>query len=113
LIIVSPNFFKVFIRKDFVGIALWPFIIFQNEESKKDKVILNHEKIHLRQQIEMLVFFFYLWYLLEFLYHLIKTKNHLTAYRKISFEKEAYAMEKDMNYLKGRKIWSFLNYLES
>jgi hypothetical protein len=38
-----------------------------------------------------------------------KDKN--LAYRNISFEKEAYANEKDLNYVKQRSFWKFLSYL--
>ena len=38
----------------------------------------------------------------------MKGKNHQQAYRSISFEKEAYQNENDMNYLKIRKRWAYL-----
>lgn len=78
---------------------------------KEDEYLLNHERIHLRQQIEMLVIPFYLWYGIEFLLRLMAFKNIDVAYRNICFEREAYANERDLEYLKKRKTWSFLNYL--
>ncbi|MGK0254765.1 MAG: hypothetical protein ACI9OE_002275, partial [Mariniflexile sp.] len=39
-------------------------------------------------------------------------KWHL-AYRNISFEREAYANEMYLDYLKQRKFWSFLKYLSA
>ncbi|MFD1315554.1 hypothetical protein ACFQ39_08010 [Namhaeicola litoreus] len=71
---------------------------------------MNHEKIHLKQQVEMLWLFYFIWYLLEFLFHFMKYRNFLKAYKAISFEKEAYANEQNLNYLLERKFWSFLNY---
>ena len=91
--------------------ALWPFILLKKKGLLKDKVFLNHEKIHLRQQLEMLLVFFYLWYVLEFLFRLIQYQNRNKAYRNISFEREAYVNEKDLNYLKKRSIWRFLKYV--
>ena len=93
------------------GIAIWPFIFIQNRHDHTNAVLLNHERIHLRQQIEMLVLPFYLVYGINYLYNLIQQFSHETAYRNIIFEQEAYDHEKDLNYLRKRKIFSFLNYL--
>jgi len=83
------------------AIALFPFIIMPTSTLITDKLI-NHERIHLQQQIEMLVIPFYIWYLIAFF---------KKGYREISFEKEAYAHENDLTYLRKRKLWSFLKYL--
>ena len=90
--------------------ALWPFVVLKHPSLKEDVVFLNHEQIHLRQQAELLVVFFYLWYSLEFLFRLIQYKNWHTAYRNISFEREAYFFEANMRYLKSRKPYSFLKF---
>lgn len=95
------------------GIVLFPFIILRNKELKKDMVLLNHEKIHIRQQIELGVVFFYIWYVLEFFYWFIRYRNWYIAYRKIIFEREAYAQEASLQYLKKRKFWAFLKYYHS
>ncbi|UOE37247.1 MULTISPECIES: hypothetical protein [Chryseobacterium] len=89
------------------GITLYPFILIRKPEDKRNKVLINHEKIHLRQQLELLIVFFYVWYVVEYYYHYFKLKNEYQAYKSISFEREAYAMEHDINYLKNRKLWSF------
>ena len=73
--------------------------------------MLNHERIHLRQQAELLVVFFYVWYGLEYLIRLIQYRNRHEAYKNISFEREAYANEKDLDYLKRRSFWEFLKYI--
>ena len=77
---------------------------------KKDAVLVNHEKIHLRQQLELLVLPFYVWYVLEFFVRYIRYKNWFMAYSNISFEREAYAKQSDYDYLKSRPLWSFLRY---
>ena len=41
---------------------------------------------------------------------LLAQKFHYLAYKSISFEREAYAMENDLNYLQHRKLWSFWKY---
>ncbi|WP_187478253.1 hypothetical protein [Amniculibacterium sp. G2-70] len=92
------------------GIALFPFIILKNPEFQEDKTLVNHEKIHLKQQLELLIVFFYLWYIIEYYYWSYKLKSRYGAYKKISFEREAYDNEDDLDYLKKRKFWSFLRY---
>lgn len=93
------------------GITLFPFVILQKPESRHNPALINHEKIHLRQQLELLIILFYIWYIAEYYYHFFKLKNHYLAYRSISFEREAYAMENDLDYLSSRKFWSFRRYL--
>jgi len=53
---------------------------------------------------------FFIIYLTEFLLGYFKYKNWHLAYRNISFEREAYANEKDLCYLKQRSFWRFLKY---
>ena len=102
---------RFLVHKYYNGITIWPFVIMRHKVLKDNLVFMNHEKIHLRQQIELLVLPFYLWYLLEFIIRLFQYKNWDLAYRNISFEREAYTNEKDLNYLKKRPFWSFRNYL--
>lgn len=89
------------LRSRFQAIAIFPFI-FVREESKTSKVLLNHERIHLRQQLELLIVPSLIWYLIEGVFK---------DYRQISFEREAFANEKDLNYLKTRKWFAFVKYL--
>ena len=93
------------------GIALFPFIFIRKPEDKENNVLINHEKIHLRQQLEMLIIFFYIFYVIEYYYWFFKLKDSYLAYRKISFEKEAYTNEQNLNYIKKRKFCSFRKYL--
>jgi hypothetical protein len=102
--------FKYLTPRGFRGLTFFPFVFLMNKEDVLDKVFVNHEKIHLRQQLELLVLPFYVWYVIEFLIRWIITKDKNVAYRNISFEKEAYTNEKDLNYLKSRSFWIFLNY---
>lgn len=99
------------LRKKFLGITLWPFIIVRDKTLLNDSVFITHEKIHIRQQAEMLVVFFYVWYIFEYLLRLVQYKDRNKAYRNISFEREAYANEKDFNYLKKRSFWNFVYYI--
>ena len=103
--------FKYIVPKGYKGISLFPCIIFSERKSKEDLVLLNHEKIHIRQQLEFLVIPFYIWYGIEFLVRYFQYNNWNLAYKNISFEREAYANEKDLNYLKKRPFWKFYKFL--
>lgn len=105
LISLGNKFFTFFIRRNTLAITLWPLILLRNKELKGDAALINHEKIHLKQQFELLVIPFYLLYILEFLYHYFKLKNIDSAYRAISFEREAYANDSNLNYIESRKLW--------
>ncbi|MBT8256301.1 MAG: hypothetical protein KJO23_07160 [Bacteroidia bacterium] len=107
ILVVGP----ILLRKKFNGITLWPFIVLRHKGLKHDAVFLNHERIHYRQQVELLVVFFYVWYALEYLLRLLQYRDRFTAYKNLSFEREAYANEKDLQYLNRRPFWKFLHYL--
>ena len=91
---------------------MFPFIFLLRKEDKQNAVLLNHEKIHIRQQLELLIIPFFIWYAVAFLIRLIQYKNWKKAYRNISFEREAYANEKDLDYLKKRPFLCYLKYIK-
>lgn len=117
----------------FVAITVWPFVfVRRSEEGKYDSVADNHEHIHGKQQQEMLAAgalmgdalmiltgslwwllllpAFFWWYLIEYaLRSMFGTGN---AYRNISFEREAYANEKDFDYNRKRIPFSWLRYMK-
>lgn len=95
------------------GMALFPFIFVKKADYKKDEVLINHEAIHLRQQLELLILPFYILYLLNYLFNLLKYKKHFPSYMNIYFEKEAYLNERNLNYLNERKLWDFRHYIFS
>ena len=92
------------------AITLFPVILLRRPEDRYDKTLINHEKIHLRQQLELLIILFYLWYVIEYYFWYFRLKDSFLAYKYISFEREAFAMEDDHDYLKTRKLWSFWKY---
>lgn len=102
---------KYLIPKGYRGLTLYPFVIIRNYLDKNDKVLINHEKIHIRQQIELLIVPFFVLYFLEFILRLIQFKDRNKAYRNISFEREAYANEKNLCYLENRSLWRFIKYV--
>lgn len=102
---------RYLIPKGYRGITLFPFIILKNPFDKANKVLVNHEKIHIRQQLEFLIIPFFLWYFIEYGIRLIQYKNKNRAYRNISFEREAYSNEFNLDYIKNRKLWDFRKFL--
>lgn len=102
---------KYLIPKGYRGLALFPFVFVKYSSDKENPIFINHERIHLRQQVELLVIPFFIWYFLEFLVRFIQYRNWDLAYRNISFEREAYAKENDLGYLKRRVFWSFPKYI--
>ena len=95
------RFFEAILGQGIRALAFWPFIIMPRS-TVIDAELINHERIHLRQQLELLVIPFYIWYLIEF---------YTKGYWNFSFEKEAYYNEKNLQYLKKRCIFAFRRYL--
>jgi DMSO/TMAO reductase YedYZ heme-binding membrane subunit len=104
---------KYLIPKGFRGLTIFPFVILKHAFDSENKVLVNHEKIHIRQQLELLILPFFLWYFVEYAVRLLQYKNANLAYRNISFEREAYANEQHFDYLKNRSFFSFLSYLKT
>ena len=95
------RFFEFILGMNIRAITIFPFIILRSD-AKPDAVLINHERIHLRQQLELLVIPFYIWYLIEYF---------AFGYWNIPFEREAYDNEKNLDYLKSRKLFSFTKYI--
>lgn len=94
------------------AMAIWPFVFVRSKYENggmADKDI-RHESIHLKQQGEMLVLPFFVWYLAEWIVRLFMNGR---AYRNISFEREAYANEGDETYLQHRKHYAWTKYLRA
>lgn len=74
---------------------------------------INHESIHTDQGKEMLWLFFYLWYIIEWAIRLIQYRDQSKAYHNISFEREAYLNQSNLEYLQSRSFWAFIKYLRN
>lgn len=97
---IIPN--RIIPFPGFKAINLFGIIFIRKEcKDKLTAVDINHECIHTAQMKELLYVFFYLIYLIEWLFQLIGSPR--TAYWNLSFEREAYGNEKNLDYLKTRK----------
>ena len=93
---IAINLFEqVFIRRD-----IWEV---RSEKAKAET--LNHEAIHSAQMRELLWFFFYIIYGIEWLVRVF-IDGPKNARNNTSFEREAWEHEEDMDYLKTRKHYA-------
>lgn len=102
---------KYLVPKGYSGLTLFPFVFVKYAILKEDDCFINHERIHLRQQLELLILPFFIWYAVEFVCRYAQYHNWSLAYRNVSFEREAYANEESFAYLRHRSLWSFIHYL--
>lgn len=84
-------------------------MLFTRDKSRITQTTIRHESIHARQMWEMLVIGFYLWYFIEWIVRLFMPGS---AYRNISFEREAYGNQDNVEYLKQRKLFAWIKYLK-
>ena len=137
---VMTNFLEAVLGKNIVGITLFPFGIYLKLSYLTRQKTINHESIHWQQQLEMLVvgaimsaltaiilmsfgvfslwlltllvfplLFFYLWYVIEWFFRIFINGNK--AYVSLSFEREAYDNDDNLDYLKTRKRFAWLKYM--
>lgn len=120
---------KINLFSNIAGITIYPFIFIRKDLPKhiNEERLINHEKIHIAQQREFIIisiifllflgfkwwsvlgyFTFYLWYVFEWFFKLFKKEN---AYRNISFEREAYSNDANLNYLNKRKPFRWFTYI--
>ena len=100
-----PKYLSIFI--DIGAITLFPFIISRDEMSD---ITLNHEKIHIEQQRELLVVFFYILYVWYWLKGKISGMSNDQAYMNIPFEQEAYRKQYQKDYLEKREKYAWRQY---
>ncbi|GHE23737.1 hypothetical protein [Sphingobacterium griseoflavum] len=108
VIVVSKFWTNFFSAGRALAVTIFPFIFVRSLEARKDTRLLNHERIHICQVLELCIVPFYLWYALEFLFFYLRYRDVQKAYMSISFEREAYAHEKDLTYLARRQYWAFV-----
>jgi hypothetical protein len=96
--------------RQYSGFSFFIFIFYWKGVREKS-ILINHELIHFYQQVEMVFIFHWLLYLLFYLIGRVKGKNHDAAYHSIPFEKEAYAFEHDLQYIRQRKLFAWTKFI--
>lgn len=104
--------FIVFKKLPAAAMAIYPFILVKSKAHKNDTVLVNHEKIHHQQQLELLLIPFYVLYFLNYVINLLIYRSHYQAYLNIAFEKEAYQHECEINYLAKRKRYNWFKLIK-
>lgn len=121
--------------KGYTAITLWPLIFARKSRKPLKAYEENHEKIHLRQQLEVLLLsaaviaaviwlsglswwwmllslaVYYAGYGLDYAVRRILYRSHLEAYRNIATEQEAYLNQYDRAYLRQRRPFTWVKYL--
>ena len=110
MIIVKNNIIPF---KGYLAMCVFPFIFVRKDARNLTVKDINHETIQGKQQIEMLWVLFFVWYGIEWLIRLIQYRNAITAYKNISFEREAYCHQAEAGYLEIRKPYSFIKYINN
>lgn len=73
------------------AIVLYPFVLYCDAHPSEE--LMKHERVHLKQIKRDGVFYFYLRYLWEYFSARKRGLSHDMAYRNISYEKEAFAID--------------------
>jgi len=89
--------------------TIYPFIIFKDKKYVKD-IYIRHERIHLAQQKELWVLPFFIMYIANFFWNLVRANP--TPYRSIVFETEAFSKQLDKDYLKNRKRHAWRSFIK-
>lgn len=102
--------------KGFLAINLFGVLFVRKRPNGENPVLskstINHENIHTEQMKEMGYIFFYLWYFIEWLFRCLKLVFVASSpYYDISFEREAFDNQNNLDYICNRKHFSWLKYL--
>lgn len=99
--------------KGFKAMNLFGVLFVRNDiKTPMDEIDINHEAIHSEQYKEMLWIPFLIWYGIEWFIKIFIYGNIHKAYRNISFEREAYQNEHDLEYLSNRKRYRWFKLIK-
>ena len=93
--------------RGFTAINLMGVVFARVEYRPLSTAILRHEAIHTAQMKETAFLGFYLIYMLEWLWGMLRLRDAHTAYRAIRFEREAYRNMADPSYLTRRHPYAW------
>ncbi len=74
---------KYLIPKGYNGLTLFTFVVVRTDSDKGNKVLVNHERIHIKQQIQLLVLPFLIWYMIVVLVQVV-LGSHLSCNMSIT-----------------------------
>ncbi|WKZ31127.1 MAG: hypothetical protein QY318_04815 [Candidatus Dojkabacteria bacterium] len=92
--------------------AFYPFLYLRFPDHPNNPTWINHEKIHFRQQLELLFIFYFIFIAAERIYYRYFRKlSPLDSYLASAFEQECYINQSDTLYLSRRRPYAFLKYM--
>lgn len=103
-----------FPRAPFHAINLGGVVFVNTRWGELTATELRHERIHTWQQWELTPVGFYLWYVVEWAVRRPWSRpvsDPHRAYRSVAFEREAYAQQGNVAYLRERKPFAWMCYL--
>ena len=108
---------KIFYNRHFPFGSYWAInicgVVFaRSDHGRLGKIEQNHEYIHTLQQRELLFIGFYLLYVCEWLFRLAFYRDQYLAYRNLSFEREAYSHQGNLNYKNTREKFAWRKYFK-
>ena len=98
---------KYFPFGSFLATNICGVIFCRSDKGRLSKCDKNHEYIHTMQQRELLYVGFLLWYSIEWLWRAVKCRSFMKAYYNLYFEREAYQMERNLNYAATRRPFAW------
>jgi hypothetical protein len=112
MIIIRNRLTGFLLPGKFPAMCIWPFILIKPSGKLPEMpVLMRHETIHGRQQIEMAWILFFIWYILEFAIRLAILRDYMNAYRRLAHEKEAHLNDDNPDYLANRKPFAWIRYI--
>lgn len=112
IVLKTPWLFRV--MKPFfsaIALAAWPFILVNNQDVIDSERTMNHERIHHRQELEMMVVPMIILYVAFNIFWFIRTRSVNESYLHNPFEQEAMYNEDNLDYLDTRKFLSWTKYV--
>lgn len=130
--IIYNNFIPL---KGYTALTIWPLVFARKSEKPLKRNVENHERIHLRQQLEVMLLSaavlavviclagcswwwmlavlvaYYAGYGIDYAVHYFAYGSPNEAYRNISCEQEAYLNEQDTAYLSHRRPFAWIKYI--
>lgn len=79
----------------------------KNVLEKFTDMAARHEGTHTIQMLEVGILPYYPLYVLEFLIKLVIYRNWNTAYKAVSFEREARMAQYEVDYYESRKVFQY------
>ena len=107
---IVPKILSIFSPIEIWAINIGPFVWCRGKLTKTTK---RHEAIHFQQQLELLFVIHWILYVIFWMRGLLVYRGGSSAYINSPFEREAYDNERKYTYLRKRKRYAWVSYINS